>query len=249
LCAVVSLLIGSSPLSFAAAEPERPSASASILATLASIERTVSSTKYAHRPRIDVKKGRYEWDCSIMAAWVLSRAAPQARRALGLKQPLARDFYRTIAGKSTQQPRHGWLKVVGPSAIEPGDLFAWIKPPMFKQRKNTGHVGFVIGKPWRHPNYPTVWLMRIADATHEPHEKDSRPPGGVGGFGQGTVAFDFDEHGRAIAYGWYGEGQDLGTYVPTPIVFGRVFRPGTPGICSGRARVADPGTRGHSGAN
>jgi len=224
LCAIVSLLIGSSPLSSAAAEQALPSASASILATLASIERTLVSTKYAHWPRIDVKKGRYEWDCSIMAAWVLSRAAPRARRALGTQQPLARDFYRAIAGKSTQQPRYGWLKVVGPSAIEPGDLFAWIKPPMFKRRKNTGHVGFVTGKPWRHPKYPTVWLMRIADATHEPHEKDSRPPGGVGGFGQGTVAFDFDQHGMAIAYGWYGEGQDLDTYVPTRVAFGRVFR-------------------------
>ncbi len=207
-----------------AAGKDRPSASASVIAAITSVERTLTSTKYAHWPRINVKTGIYEWDCSIMAAWILAKAAPQARRALGSNQPLAREFYRAIVTKSALQPQYGWLKVVGPSAIEPGDVFAWTKPPMFKERKNTGHVGFVIGKPWRHPKYPTVWLMRIADATHEPHEKDTRPPGGDGGFGQGTVAFDFDERGMSIAYGWYGEAQDLATYVPTPIVFGRVFQ-------------------------
>jgi len=195
-----------------------------VISIITSIEHTVTATKYAHWPRIDVKKGIYEWDCSIMAAWILVKAAPHARRALGPNQPLARDFYLTIVAKSPRQPQYGWLKVINPSAIEPGDIFAWIKPPMFKERKNTGHVGFVIGKPWRHPRYPTVWVMRIADSTHEPHEKDTRLPGGDGGFGEGTVAFDFDDHGMAIAYGWYGEGQDLATYVPTPIVFGRVSR-------------------------
>jgi hypothetical protein len=194
------------------------------MATIATIEHTLSATKYAHWPKINVKQGIYEWDCSIMAAWILARAAPQARRALGAHRPLARDFYRAIVVKSTSRQKFGWLKVGGPSAIEPGDVFAWIKPPMFKDRKNTGHVGFVVGRPWRHPKYASVWLMRIADATHELHENDTRPQGGDGGFGQGTVAFDFDEHGIAIAYGWYGEAQELATYVPTPIVFGRVLR-------------------------
>ena len=224
LGAIACMLISLGPTPFAAAGQQRPSASASVIATIAAIESTLTSTKYAHWPRIDAKKGIYEWDCSIMAAWILAKAAPQARRSLGPSQPLARDFYRAIAARSALQPRYGWLRVDTASAIEPGDVFAWIKPPMFRERKNTGHVGFVVGKPWRHPRYPTVWVMRVADATHELHEKDTRPQGGDGGFGQGTVAFDFDEHGMAVAYGWYGEAQDLATYVPTTIAFGRVLR-------------------------
>jgi len=203
---------------------EPKSAQASVLSVLSSIEHSLVSSKYSHYAKINAKMGIYEWDCSIMAAWVLAKAAPQARRSLGRNQPLARDFYRGIVAQSTRQQKHGWLKVAAPMAIEAGDVFAWIKPPMFKERKNTGHVGFVVAKPWRHPQYPNVWLMRIADATRELHEKDTRSQGGNGGFGQGTIAFEFDDDNKAIAYGWYGEAQDLETYVPTSIVFGRVVR-------------------------
>jgi hypothetical protein len=95
---------------------------------------------------------------------------------------------------------------------------------MFKQRANTGHVGFAVGKPWRHPRFPGVWLVRIADATTELHGDDSRPPGGEGGFGTATIAFLVDASGAPRAYGWYGEAQDPATFVATDIVLGRVFR-------------------------
>ena len=88
----------------------------------------------------------------------------------------------------------------------------------------TGHVGFVIGRPWRHPKFAGVWLLRIADATTELHGDDSRPTGGQGGFGTATIAFLVDANGAPRAYGWYGEAQDPATYVPTDIVLGRVFR-------------------------
>ena len=95
---------------------------------------------------------------------------------------------------------------------------------MFKQRANTGHVGFVVGKPWRHPRHDGVWLLRIADSTRELHGDDSRPMGGEGGFGIATIAFKVDTAGSPVAYGWYGESQDPATYVPTQIAIGRVFR-------------------------
>ncbi len=108
--------------------------------------------------------------------------------------------------------------------VAPGDVFAWLKPPMFKARANTGHVGFVVGKPWRHPRHAGVWLLRIADSTRELHGNDSRPMGGEGGFGTATIAFLVNSAGSPVAYGWYGELQDPATYVPTQIAFGRVFR-------------------------
>jgi hypothetical protein len=195
----------------------------SVASEIGAIERGVKATKYEHRLRVDPRKGVYNWDCSIMAAWVLERTAPEAHRALGAK-PLARDFYRIIDKAPADRPRRGWQRVVDVALVAPGDVFAWLKPPMFKQRANTGHVGFAVGKPWRHPRHAGVWLLRIADATRELHGSDSRPTGGEGGFGTATIAFLVDSSGSPVAYGWYGELQDPTTYVPTQIAFGRVFR-------------------------
>jgi hypothetical protein len=198
-------------------------AAADIVASIAAVERSVTSTKYVHNARIDAKKGVYEWDCSIMAAWILRRAAPRARAAIAVERPLARDFYASIARAGTVQPSRGWLRLRGPAEVAAGDLFAWLKPEMFRDRNNTGHVGFVVGKAWIHPKFPAVWLLRIADATHERHGDDSRPVGGDGGFGIATIAFLVDENGAPLAYGWYGAEQDPSTFVPTKILFGRVF--------------------------
>jgi hypothetical protein len=195
-----------------------------ILREIAGIKQGLKRTRYVHRAKIDVKQGRYDWDCSIMVAWILERATPLARRALGKDNPLARDFYRSIAQASTDRPSRGWMRVQGPDAILPGDVFAWLKPNIFKGRNNTGHVGFVLERPRPHPQFKSVRLVRIADSTRELHEDDSRPSGGEGGFGTATIAFLFDDQGAAVAYGWYGEAQDPQTYVPTPIVFGRPNR-------------------------
>jgi hypothetical protein len=198
--------------------------SAAIASALAAVERGLTSTKYQHRRAVDPRQGIYRWDCSIMAAWILERTAPAARRALGADKPLARDFYRTIERARTDRPERGWQRLADVAALQPGDVFAWLKPEMFKDRANTGHVGFAVGRPWRHPRFAGVWLLRIADATRELHGDDSRPPGGEGGFGTATIAFRVDAAGAPRAYGWYGEAQDPATYVPTDIAFGRVFR-------------------------
>ncbi len=198
--------------------------SVAVANALTGIERGLTATKYQHRIAVDARKGVYRWDCSIMAAWILERTAPAARRALAVDKPLARDFYRTIERARTDRSDRGWQRLTDVAALAPGDLFAWLKPVMFKQRANTGHVGFAIGKPWRHPRFPGVWLLRIADATTELHGDDSRPPGGEGGFGTATIAFLVDANGAPRAYGWYGEVQDPATFVPTQIVLGRVFR-------------------------
>ena len=82
----------------------------------------------------------------------------------------------------------------------------------------------MVGTPQPHPKHPGVWLVPIADATEYLHEGDSRPEDGEGGFGTGTMAFQFDETGTPTAYGWYGSLQDPSTFVPTTIAFGRVSR-------------------------
>ena len=181
----------------------------------------MTSTRYAHEARVDTAKGIYDWDCSIMTTWILDRTAPRARMALPKTGPLARDYYRAIAKVEPERPRGGWMRIGDVSHVEAGDVFAWLKPEMFKERPNTGHVGFVLEPPRPHPRFPSVWVMRVADATRELHEGDSRPTGGKGGFGTGTIAFMVDPNGAAVSYGWYGAGQDPQTFVPTRIVFGR----------------------------
>ena len=201
-----------------------PSKADAVVTTLADIEHGLTFTKYQHRIAVDTRKGIYRWDCSIMVAWILERTAPAARHAISADKPLARDFYRVIERARTDRPDRGWQRLTNVAALAPGDVFAWLKPEMFKQRANTGHVGFVIGKPWRHPRFAGVWLVRIADATTELHGDDSRPQGGEGGFGTATIAFLVDAAGAPRAYGWYGEAQDPATFVPTEIALGRVFR-------------------------
>jgi hypothetical protein len=217
--AVLVLLIGNLA-SVAQAQPEIMG-DTKVERVLGAVERGMKVTRYKHHVRVDVKKGLYEWDCSIMAAWVLRRAAPRALAAVHTQKPLARDFYAAVAAAPTDTPRKGWLRLTDLALVKPGDVFAWVKPGMFKFRPNTGHVGFVVGAPWKHPQYDWVWLVRIADATTELHEDDSRTPGGEGGFGTATIAFSLDDAGLVNAYGWYGEDQPPWTYVPTRIVFGR----------------------------
>ncbi|NMC69129.1 MAG: hypothetical protein GYA57_03555, partial [Myxococcales bacterium] len=207
--------------------PEREpqtEAARKIVEILRRIEANLVETRYQHRTVVRESAGKYRWDCSGMAAWVLERAAPAARAALPDDQPLARDFYDRIAASPTDAPRRGWLRLTGPEAIAPGDLFAWRKPAFWAERPNTGHVGFVLSTPQPHAEHPDVWVMRVADATKMLHEHDSRPPDGEGGFGTATMAFLFDEAGAPIAYGWYGAGQPPETFVPTTIAFGRVSR-------------------------
>jgi hypothetical protein len=214
------------PLLFAAllAIAAPASKAGDVMSALGAIQRGLTATKYQHRIAVDTRRGIYNWDCSIMAAWILQRTAPAARRAIGADKPLARDFYRVIERAPTERPARGWQRLIDVAALEPGDLFAWLKPEMFKERANTGHVGFAVGKPWQHPRFAGVWLVRIADATTELHGDDSRPAGGEGGFGTATIAFRVDASGAPRAYGWYGEAQDPATFVPTEIVLGRVFR-------------------------
>jgi hypothetical protein len=222
------LSVGAPPLAAPAPALAAPAPAtgraAAVASALATVERTVTATRYQHQAKVDTRKGIYLWDCSIMAAWVLARTAPEARRALAAAKPLARDFYRAIDRAPDTHPVRGWQRLTDPASVLPGDVFAWLKPALFKDRPNTGHVGFVVGRPWRHPKHPGVWLMRIADATTELHGADSRPAGGEGGFGTATIAFAVDGRGDAVAYGWYGEDQDPQTFVSTRIVFGRVFR-------------------------
>lgn len=206
----------SSP-SFAAPPPPGSDAAGRVMATLERVEASARRSRYQHRTRVDARAGRYDWDCSGMAAWVLERSAPRARRSLNARRPVARTFHRTIAAAPTDRARRGWRRVDHIRDVRPGDLFAWERPPGFRSR-NTGHVGFVVNRPLRVRE--GLWAVRILDSTSLAHQDDTRAHDADGGLGRGTMAFVTDGAGHATAYGWRGT-RSRG-HIETPVVFGRV---------------------------
>ena len=95
---------------------------------------TMTSTAYWRGGvRVDERKGTYEFDCSGMIDWVLRKSAPMARAssAAGLDhRPLASDFYRRIARAPFDREEGGWRQVAKLEDAAPGDVIAWIKPPI-----------------------------------------------------------------------------------------------------------------------
>jgi len=199
--------------------------SARILEVLARIEETARVTRYIHRTRIDARRGIYLFDCSAMAGWVMQRAVPQARRAVTGNQdrrPLARDFYRSIARLRPGQRRGPWYRVPTVAQARPGDIVAWVRPRWFPS-KNTGHVAFVVADPKPNPGPVPGQLVRIADSTRLPHERDTRGEG-RSGFGTGTLLLATDPTGQPTGYGWFGSVSRRDWIIPTRIVIGRALR-------------------------
>ncbi|MCR9160763.1 MAG: hypothetical protein ACE37F_03995 [Nannocystaceae bacterium] len=166
------------------------------------VQADLTYTAYEHRTRIRPKEGIYIWDCSAMAAWMLRKVAPKARKAMDKGRPVARDFYRKIKRSPTRRAKDGWRRIADIENVRPGDMFAWERPKGFPS-KNTGHVGFVVESPDPVPDWPGAYTVRIVDATSLPHEDDTRSPDGAG-IGEGTILFLTDGEGRGIGYGWHG---------------------------------------------
>ncbi|MFO0626443.1 MAG: hypothetical protein U0325_12590 [Polyangiales bacterium] len=201
--------------------PAPGSASARVLAALGAVASNHRSGRYTHDTRIDLRAGRYEWDCSAMAAYVLRRSAPQTIRDIANHRPVAVDFYRAIRRSPATVNRGAWMRVARVADARPGDVFAWQRPRWFPSR-NTGHVGFVVGMPQR---VAQGVLLRIADATSVGHDDDGRDGVTRTGFGYGTLLITTDPAtGGGTAYGWVGARTPEAWMVPTEVVIGRPLR-------------------------
>lgn len=204
------------------APPTEPATSAGrrVVERIDAIRRNLRRTRYQHHRSVNERTGRYYWDCSLMAEWVLRRAAPRSVHHMrNLTRPLAEHFVRAIERAPTDGYRRGWQRLTHIEEVKPGDVFAWRRPEGFPSR-NTGHVGFVVGAPRPVASIPDAYAVRVADATRSTHQNDSRPWPGDGGFGIGTLVFLTDGRGNGTHYGW--AGTHSGGYVVTPILFGRV---------------------------
>ncbi|MFO0649889.1 MAG: hypothetical protein U0326_26960 [Polyangiales bacterium] len=191
-----------------------------VLDELARIANTMRSSRYDHDTRVDERAGRYDFDCSAMAAYVLRRSAPQALASLRSGRPVAAGFARTITNAPVGRFARGWQHVPRLADARPGDLFAWERPRWFPSN-NTGHVGFVVEAPRPHD---LGVLVRIIDSTRYAHQDDTRDTEhGQSGFGSGTILFATNPlTGEGVGYGWFGAQTHPDWIIPTRVVIGRV---------------------------
>jgi hypothetical protein len=201
-------------------------AAARTMQRLESVERNLRVASYRHDTRVDERAGRYEFDCSGLIAWVLSREAPEAHRATMARtrgaRPLAADYARTFLRVGPSQTRGPWTRVGRVQDARPGDVLAWIKPRIVRSN-NTGHVVFVVGAPRPSERYAHAWLVPIADSSRYRHQDDSREGLTRTGLGRGTILIAEDPAtGAPRAFGWFGD--DSPFVLDTQIAIGRPER-------------------------
>jgi hypothetical protein len=192
-----------------------------VMRVVGRISETMTSTEYSRGMRVDERKGIYAFDCSGMVDWILQKSAPLARSssAAGLEhRPLAVDFYRRISKAPVDREHGGWRQVARLEEARPGDVIAWIKPPIIPS-PNTGHVAVIVQGPVRVPGRDDAFLVRVADSTSLLHQDDTRA--GRNGFGFGTILVMTDAAGAPARYGWVGL---RGWTFETPIAIGRPTR-------------------------
>lgn len=194
---------------------------ARVLRRLENIRGGLRATRYQHATRVRVSRGEYFWDCSGMVGWILERDARGAFAGLYRSRPVARTFVHAIERAPTEGARRGWRRLAHVEDARPGDVFAWLRPSDWP-RGATGHVGIVLSRPEPLPEWPDAYLMRIADATTFPHQDDTRPWPGDGGYGEGTLLFSTAGDGQVKGYGWQGRHSDY--LIHTDVVFGRLVR-------------------------
>ena len=161
-------------------------------------------THYQHATRVDEASGRYEYDCSGLLDYALTRVLPADGDALPTStsiRPLAADIERYLHQGLTGQ-LIGWQALVHVADLRPGDVIAWLATED-SETGDTGHVMVVHGAPAPNPDRPDEWLVQVVDSTLNPHARDSRKPGQTG-LGTGTIGLVADGRGDPIAFYWQG---------------------------------------------
>lgn len=195
-----------------------------VIAQLRRIDASLRTSRYRHATRVDVARGRYEFDCSGMVNWVLARSAPVAWRTMSARarRPRARDYRRVLSGLSRGSRARGWEPVLRVADARPGDVVAWESGEPWSMG-NTGHVVIVVERPEAYVWPRDTYRVRIADSTGFGHSDDTRLADGRTGFGYGSILLVVDPTtGMPRAMGWWGDLPLVS--VEAPIAIGRPVR-------------------------
>lgn len=223
----LTLAFGASFLSFAPpAEGAKSQGASKVLKTLGRIHLSLVEGRYHPVTRVNGERGRYQFDCSGMATWVLKQSAPRAFREVldqsWTSRPVARDYVRRLWNMPRRRSSPGWKRIRRVQDLRGGDLIAWLKPK-HDESAITGHVGFAVAQPQPSEEIGNGYLVRFADSSRFRHQDDTRTGEDRDGFGVGTLLLIADSKDeQPTAYGWRGEESER--FNTTRIVMGRARR-------------------------
>jgi hypothetical protein len=159
----------------------------------------ITQTHYVHRTHVDEASGVFEFDCSGFVGYALSRAAPAAFETLvdaTRRRPLAKHFEAFFTA-----PRAPWTSVARVADLVPGDVIAWLEPPV-KHSRNTGHVMIVADAP-RPGERAGELVVAVFGSSHSGHgTSDVRVRDHRDGLGTGQLVLIADADGRPVGYRW-----------------------------------------------
>jgi hypothetical protein len=177
-------------------------------ALLAEVDRELSAMKasaYTHHTRVDEAAASFEYDCSGLLVYALSRAAPDALaavRATASRRPRSSEFVAFLEGIPAGGSQGRWQRVGRVQDLAPGDVVVWLKPADSRST-NTGHTMIVHGAPSPDPEHAGAFVVPIADSTEGPHGPgDSRAGAHRTGLGQGEIVLVTDGSGAPVGYRW-----------------------------------------------
>lgn len=161
----------------------------------------MNSSAYSHKTIVDEENGIYQYDCSGFVGYALKRADPCAFGALHDDRPDTGDFYSHITGSGPVPGNAGWMQILSPRELRPGDLIVW--PRDRSDEGSSGHIMIIAGFPEENPDRNGELLVRVIDSTTSRHAKDTRSTGEQG-LGEGTVGIMTDPSGLPVGYFWRG---------------------------------------------
>ncbi|HSQ93405.1 MAG TPA: hypothetical protein VLL74_03840 [Methanoregula sp.] len=162
----------------------------------------MNSTNYTHTTSVDEANGTYDYDCSGFVGYALSRADPCAFAVLSHPRPDTGDFYNHFIRLGTVPGPGGWMRILTPRELQPGDIIVWPEPDP-SDPQSAGHIMIVSEIPMENPDRDGELLVRVIDSTTTRHADDTRAPG-ESGLGTGTVGIMTDSSGYPTGYYWRG---------------------------------------------
>lgn len=177
-------------------------------ALLAEVDRELSRMKvssYSHRTHVDEDAATFEYDCSGLLVYALSRSVPDALRtvrATATRRPRSAELVAFLEDIPAGSFHGRWERVDRVRDLAPGDVVVWLKPADSRST-NTGHTMIVHGFPSADLDHPGAFIVPIADSTEGPHGPgDSRAGAHGTGLGQGEIVLVTDGSGAPVGYRW-----------------------------------------------
>jgi hypothetical protein len=185
--------------------PAAGTAGAALLAEIDRELRQMRVSTYSHHTHVDESAGLFEYDCSGLLVYALSRSVPDALNAVQAtsgRRPRSVEFVTFLESLSVGGTRGRWQRLLRLQDLQAGDVIVWRKPPGSRST-NTGHTLIVHGPITADPATPTAFIVPISDSTEAPHGPgDARYAERRTGLGLGEIVLIGDGNGAPVGYRW-----------------------------------------------